>query len=407
MKSVESRLAQAFSIADLRVIAKHRLPRAAFEFIDGGAEDEITLRENRAAFERVRLVPRILNDVSAPDMSTTLAGRAAQAPIVIAPMGSCMLAWPQADIAIARAPAALGLPYTLSTKSTTSIEAMAGAVHGELWFQLYVLKDHDFNDKLVDRAQSAGYGALVVTVDLQAGGKRERDLRNGIKVPLRLSVRQVLSGMVHPGWALQMLRGGSPQFENVRGYMGQQDANLTIAAKVGQSLDPAYGWNDLARLRERWKGKLLIKGVEHPEDASRLADLGVDGIWVSNHGGRQLDGAVASADALPAIAAEVAGKIPLLIDSGVRRGVDILKARMLGAQAVAVGRAVLYGAAAGGEAGAKRALQILIDELRLSMMLSGVASLPDTGASLSHPAIRTSTESISAGMRMPEANQAL
>lgn len=396
MKNVACRLAQAFSIADLRLIAKRRLPRAVFEFIDGGSEDEITLRENRSAFERIRLVPRVLNDVSAPDMRTTLAGKMAQAPIVIAPMGSCMLAWPQADIAIARAAAALGLPYTLSTMSTTSIEAMARAVQGELWFQLYVLKDRAFNDQLVDRARSAGYGALVVTVDLPAGGKRERDLRNGITVPLQLNMRQILSGMAHPGWALQMLRGGSPQFENVRGYMGNQAANLTIAAKVGQSLDPSYDWNDLARLRERWKGKLLIKGVEHPEDAARLAALGVDGIWISNHGGRQLDGAVASADALPAIATEVAGKIPLLIDSGVRRGVDILKARFLGAQAVAVGRAVLYGAAAGGEAGAKRALQILIDELRLSMMLSGVSSLHDTGASLSHPAIRTSTESISA-----------
>lgn len=396
MKNMACRLAQALSIADLRVIAKRRLPRAVFEFIDGGSEDEITLRENRAAFERVRLVPRVLNDVSAPDMRTTLAGKQAQAPIVIAPMGSCMLAWPQADIAIARAAAGLGLPYTLSTMSTTSIEAMAQAVQGELWFQLYVLKDRAFNDQLVDRAQSAGYGALVVTVDLPAGGKRERDLRNGITIPLRLSMRQVLSGMAHPGWALQMLRGGSPQFENVRGYMGNQAANLTIAAKVGQSLDPSYDWNDLARLRERWKGKLLVKGVEHPQDAARLAALGVDGIWISNHGGRQLDGAVASADALPAIAAEVAGKIPLLIDSGVRRGVDILKARVLGAQAVAVGRAVLYGAAAGGEAGARRALQILMDELRLSMMLSGVSSLHDTGASLSYPAIRTSIAKMSA-----------
>ena len=396
MKSVESQLAQALSISDLRVIAKRRLPRAVFEFIDGGSEDEITLRENRSAFERVRLLPRVLNDVSAPDIRTMLAGKEAQAPIVIAPMGSCMLAWPQADIAIARAAAALGLPYTLSTMSTTSIEAMAQAVQGELWFQLYVLKDRAFNDQLVARAQSAGYGALVVTVDLPAGGKRERDLRNGITVPLRINMRQILSGMAHPGWALQMLRGGSPQYENVRGYMGNQAANLTIAAKVGQSLDPSYDWNDLARLRERWKGKLLVKGVEHPEDAARLAVLGVDGIWISNHGGRQLDGAVASADALPAIAAEVAGKIPLLIDSGVRRGVDILKARFLGAQAVAVGRAVLYGAAAGGEEGARRALQILIDELRLSMMLSGVSSLHDVGASLRHPAVRTSIASMSA-----------
>ena len=382
MMGIEGRLEKAVSIADLRLIAKRRLPRAVFEFIDGGSEDEITLNDNRAAFERVRLIPRVLNDVSHPDMRTTLAGKAVAAPLVVAPMGSCMLAWPQADIAIARAAAAHGIPYTLSTMATTSIEAMAKAIDGELWFQLYVLKDADFNNQLIDRAQSAGYGALVVTVDLQAGGKRERDLRNGIKVPLQVGVRQILSGIAHPGWAMQMLLSGSPQFENVRGYMGNQGANLTIAAKVGQSLDPAFGWDDLAKLRERWKGKLLIKGVEHPEDAARLLTLGVDGIWISNHGGRQLDGAIASVDALPAIADQVAGKIPLLIDSGVRRGVDILKAHMLGAQAVAVGRAILYGAAAGGEAGAKRALQILVDELRLSMMLSGVSSLHEIRSSL-------------------------
>jgi L-lactate dehydrogenase (cytochrome)/(S)-mandelate dehydrogenase len=186
---LDARLARAINIADLRHIAQKRLPKAVFEFIDGGAGDEITLRENRAAFDRTLLRPRILNDVSQPDMQTPWPGRVAQAPIVIAPMGSCMLAWPQADIAIARAAASLGLPYTLSTMSTTSIEAMADAVQGDLWFQLYVLKEHAFNDQLVQRAQAAGYGTLVVTLDLQAGGKRERDLRNGITVPLQLNLR--------------------------------------------------------------------------------------------------------------------------------------------------------------------------------------------------------------------------
>lgn len=378
MSHVERALAQALSIADLRAIARRRLPRAVFDFIDGGAEDEVSLRENRAAFERVRLLPRVLNDVSNPSLATTLAGKPTAAPIVVAPMGSCVLAWPQADIAIARAAAALGIPYTLSTMSTTSIERMAAAVQGELWFQLYVLKEREFNDKLVARAQAAGYGALVVTVDLPAGGKRERDLRNGITVPLRLHLRQVLGAMTHPRWAFQMLRSGLPQFENVRGYMGRENsANLTIAAMVGQSLDAAFGWEDLARLRERWKGRLWVKGVEHPADAARLAHIGVDGIWVSNHGGRQLDGAAAPADALPAIAAALGGRASILVDSGVRRGVDILKAAVLGAQAVAIGRGVLYGAAAGGEAGARRALQILVDELRLAMMLSGVRSFGD------------------------------
>ena len=381
---LDARLARAINIADLRHIAQKRLPKAVFEFIDGGAGDEITLRENRAAFDRTLLRPRILNDVSQPDMQTPWPGRVAQAPIVIAPMGSCMLAWPQADIAIARAAASLGLPYTLSTMSTTSIEAMADAVQGDLWFQLYVLKEHAFNDQLVQRAHAAGYGTLVVTLDLQAGGKRERDLRNGITVPLRLNVRQVLDGIAHPAWAWQMLRSGSPQFENVKGYMGQQSANLTIAAKVGQSLDPAYNWDDLARLRDRWKGQLMVKGVAHPDDAWRLAQMGVDTLWLSNHGGRQLDGAAATLDALPAIARRLGGKMPLILDSGVRRGVDILKAHSLGAKAVAVGRAVLYGAAAGGEAGARHALQILIDELRLSMKLSGVARWGD-GPSLLAP----------------------
>ena len=210
----------------------------------------------------------------------------------------------------------------------------------------------------------------MVTLDLQAGGKRERDLRNGITVPLRLNMRQVLSGLAHPAWAWQMIRGGSPQYENVKGYMGQQSADLTIAAKVGQSLDPAYDWDDLARLRDRWKGQLMVKGVAHPDDA-----------W------RQLDGAAATLDALPAIARRLAGKMPLLLDSGVRRGVDILKAHTLGAQAVAVGRAVLYGAAAGGEAGARHALQILMDELRLSMKLSGLARWGDAADLVAPPTL--------------------
>jgi isopentenyl diphosphate isomerase/L-lactate dehydrogenase-like FMN-dependent dehydrogenase len=370
-------LARAHSIADLRRIAQRRLPRAVFEFIDGGAEDETTLRDNRAALERIRLVPRVLGDVSDPQTQTTILGQPAHAPLVVAPMGCCMLAWPNADLAIARAAASVGIPYTMSTMAAISIERMADALQGELWFQLYVLKDHAFNDQLVDRAWAAGFRTLVVTVDLQTGGRRERDLRNGLSVPLKPSLRLALDGLTHPHWALQMLTSGMPQFENVRGYLADKGVGLSIAARVGQSLDAAWGWHDLARLRERWKGRLAVKGVLHPADATRMVELGVDAIWVSNHGGRQLDGAVATADALPAIAAAVNGKAAVLLDSGVRRGVDILKARARGAQAVAVGRAALYGAAAGGEEGARLALRMLIDELRVALMLHGTRTIDE------------------------------
>ena len=369
----EVALERFLSIEDFRQAARRRLPRAVYDFIDGGAEDELTLRDNRQAFERIRVMPRVLNDVSAPRIDGELLGLPVKAPLIVAPMGSCMLAWPEADIAIARAASAHGIPYTLSTMSTTSIERMARAVPGALWFQLYVLKDEQFNLQLIDRAQAHGYGALVVTVDLPAGGKREKDHRNGISIPLRPSWRLWRDGLTHPVWAWRLLRGGFPQFENVAGYGGMADAGLPIAARVGQSLDAAFNWEKLARIRERWRGRLLVKGVEHPEDAKRLVAMGVDGIWISNHGGRQLDGALATVEALPGIAQAVP-ETPLILDSGVRRGVDVLKACALGARGAAVGRAVLYGAAVAGERGAHRALQILIEELTLSMKLAGAAS---------------------------------
>ncbi len=368
-------LPRLLNTEEVRCAARRRLPRAVFEFIDGGAEDETTLHDNRHAFERRRIVRRVLNDVSQPRTTTRLFGTDARTPMLVAPMGSCMLAWPEADIAIARAAAACGIPYTLSTMSTTSLERMARAVDGTLWFQLYVLNKPEFNDRLVQRARDYGYRALVVTVDLQAGGKRERDLRNGISIPLRLGWRTAWDGLTHPAWACRMLRGGLPAFENVRDYLDGAGAGLTIAASVGRSLDAGFDWDGLARLRDRWTGPLLIKGVEHPADARRMVALGVDGLWVSNHGGRQLDGAIASADALPDIAIETRGRVPIIIDSGVRRGVDILKARALGATAVAIGRPVLFGAAVAGEAGVAHVLRLLSDELVLAMKLSGVSDV--------------------------------
>lgn len=375
-------LKEAHSIEDLRRLAQRRLPRGVFDFFDGGAEDETTLRANREGFERIRLRPRLLVDVQHPDLSTQIVGGSAAAPIVIAPTGAIGAGWPHADLAIARVAARLGIPYTLSTTATSSIEDVARRAGGRLWFQLYVLRDKAFTAALLQRAASAGFEALVVTLDLATGGKRERDLRNGFTVPLRRDWRTARDFATHPAWCWQMLRQGPPRFENLRGFEGNADTRMSIAAKVGQSLDASFDWAALERLRGQWSGKLMVKGVASAEDAGRLAALGVDAIWVSNHGGRQLDGAVAAADVLPDVVQAVRSRVPVLIDSGVRRGVDVVKALALGAQAVAIGRATLYGAAAAGEAGAEKALDILTDELRRAMQLCGAPTVKHINAGL-------------------------
>lgn len=374
-------LARKVSVDDFRTLARRRLPKSIFEFVDGGAGQELTLRANRADFERIRLLPRVLTDVSRPDLTTSLWSQTFTTPLVISPMGSCALVWPQADIAIARAATARGIPYTLSTMSTTSIERMARAVQGPLWFQLYVLREFDFNRELVRRAEEFGYSTLVVTVDLQAGGKREKDLRNGISIPLRPSPRHLWEGMLHPGWSLRLLRGGLPQFENVRGYLGDTSAGLTIAARVGGNLHAGFDWGDFRRIRDWWKRRLLVKGVLHPTDAAGLVAAGADGIWVSNHGGRQLDSAISSIDALPAIRQAVAAEVPILIDSGIRTGMDVIKARARGAAASAIGRAALFGAAAG-EAGVAKVLDILLDDIANGLKLAGTPAFSQIGPDL-------------------------
>ncbi|TGV80437.1 alpha-hydroxy-acid oxidizing protein [Mesorhizobium sp. M00.F.Ca.ET.149.01.1.1] len=378
------RLDRLVSVEDFRQLARRRLPRSVFEFVDGGAGQELTLRDNRAGFERIRLLPRVLTDVSRPDLPTTLWSKTDPTPLVISPMGSCALVRPGADIAIAKAAAARGIPYTLSTMATTGIERMARAVQGPLWFQLYVLKDFDFNRRLVRQAQEFGYSALVITVDLQAGGKREKDLRNGISIPLRPSLRHMIEGIAHPDWSFRLLRGGLPQFENVRFYLGDTSAGLTIAARVGRSLHAGFDWNDFRTIRDWWKGSLIVKGVLHPGDAARLIAEGADGIWVSNHGGRQLDGAISSIDAFGAVHAAVGGQAPILIDSGIRTGMDVIKAKARGATASAVGRAALFGAV-NGQAGVERVLDILLDEIGTGLKLSGMPSFQEIGPDLIAP----------------------
>ena len=389
-----SKVNQAYSITDLRQMAQRRLPRALFDFYDGGAEDETTLRGNRAAFERCRLRPRVLVDVVQVDTSTQLLGAPAALPLAIAPTGAPGFGWPGADVAIAQAAAALGVPYSLSSSGTTSIEAIARDAPGRLWFQAYVLRDRAYFEQMIRRAEGCGYEALMITVDLPVGGKRERDYRNDFSIPFRFTPKNLFDFALHPRWALRMARHGMPQMETLAGLAkgegGGSGADTkpsasAIASSVGRNYDASFDWTRLAQVRALWPRKLIVKGVAHPEDAVRLVALGVDALVVSNHGGRQLDGAAATLDLLPAVVAAVAGRIPVLVDGGVRRGNDVIKALACGAQAVLVGRATLYGAVAAGLPGAQRALAILHDEIERGMRLCGVRKVADIDRDLLLP----------------------
>jgi (S)-mandelate dehydrogenase len=380
-----TRLQRAVNIEDLRRLARARLPRSVFDFFDGGAEEESTLAGNRAAFQRVRLLPKVLVDVKQVDTGAEVLGRRANLPMAIAPTGAIGAGRNGADLMLARAARAAGIPFTLATPATATIEEVAEKAGGRLWFQLYLLKNREFRMKLVARARAAGYEALVVTVDLTTGGKRERDLRNDFTAPFRPTWRNSRDVLFKPAWLYDMARHGIPEMKNLEG-MVQRSTRLTdVAASVGRELDASFDWDDLKALRDAWPGKLLLKGIVRPDDAERAVAAGCDGVVVSNHGGRQLDGAIATADALPAVARAVGARIAVLVDGGARRGVDLLKARALGAQAVLTGRATLFGVMAGGEAGATRAIEILAGEFERALMLCGVPRALDVGADLIAP----------------------
>ncbi|MGE0313600.1 MAG: alpha-hydroxy acid oxidase [Lautropia sp.] len=379
-------IARAHSIECLRELARRRLPRAIYDFFDGGAEDETTLAANRAAFGRLALRPRILNDVSRIDTGTPMFDRESALPIAIAPTGAAGFGRPGADVAIARAAAAAGIPYTLSSSATASIERIAREAPGRHWFQAYILRDRPFFERMIDRAEAAGFEALMITVDLPVGGKRERDLRNDFSIPFRFTARNLADFARHPRWCARFARDGIPIMENLVGMEAGVVSATGIASSVGRSYDPSFDWHRLAGVRERWPRRLIVKGVMHPADALRLLALGVDAIVVSNHGGRQLDGAGATLAALPAIARAVAGRVPVFLDGGIRRGADVVKALACGADAVMVGRATLYGAIAGGDAGARRALEILRDELERTLRLCSVTSIAAIGEDLLMPA---------------------
>jgi (S)-mandelate dehydrogenase len=384
-RRASARVLRAWNIEDLRRIAKRRLPRAVFDFFDGAAEDEITLRANRAAFERVRIAPRMLTGVEHIDTSTSILGARSGLPIAVGPTGGIGFGWPFADVGVARAAAAAGIPYTLSTMSTASIERIAREAGGRLWFQAYIFRQRDMTMGLIERAKAFGYEALMVTVDVPVGGKRERDFRNDFAIRFQFTPRNVLDFATRPLWVLSVMRHGMPQLENVVGLAPEAKSIAEIASSVGQFWDADFDWDGLKAMRDRWPGRMLVKGVLRADDALRLASIGIEAVVVSNHGGRQLDGAVAGLDALPPIVRAVKGRMSVLVDGGVRRGVDAIKAVALGAEGVMLGRATLYGACAAGEAGATRAIEILRDELVRAMQLSGVRSIAEIGPDLLAP----------------------
>ncbi len=369
-------VARAISVEDLRTMARARLPRAVFDFIDGAAADERTLRANGADFEAVRLVPRFLRDVSSTRLDATVLGARSSAPLLIGPTGLATLAWPDAERLLAAEAAAAGIPFVLSTGAGNTIEEVASVGPGRRWFQLYVFKDRSITESMIERAAKAGYEALVLTVDVPVVGKRERDWRNGFTIPLRLGPRTLFDMARHPGWCLQVARHGVPRMGNFDGARAGSDA-MSHAALMNSQLDPSLTWDVLGWLRERWRGPILVKGLLALDDVLRAADAGADAVVVSNHGGRQLDGVGSSIRALALWGDRAAARVPVLVDSGFRRGSDVVKAIALGATAVLVGRPTLYGAAAGGADGVRRCLQLLVDEMHVTLAHLGVASIAE------------------------------
>jgi len=379
-----SALTRAVTIDDLRRLARRRLPRAVYDFIEGGSGDELTVTRNRAAFERLLFEPRVLVDVSKRDQSAVVLGERVETPVILSPTGMAGLSWPKGEVAAARGAHDAGTIYTLSTHSSCSIEEVAAGAPGPLWFQLYVWQNRDLTRSFVDRARAAGYRALLLTVDVQVVSRRERDLRNGFTIPPRVTLRNVVDTLRRVGWVRRVLMG-QPRLTlaNLVGAPGAPRTDIvTLAGVANRQVDASIAWADLAWFRSLWSGPLLLKGVMTVADARKALEHGVDGLVVSNHGGRQLDGTRATIEALPEIADAVGHRMEVLLDGGVRRGADVVRALALGAKAVMVGRPYLYGLASGGQGGVRRALEIFTREIDHVLALSGVPRVADLEPSL-------------------------
>ena len=371
-------LSRCYDIDDLADLARKRLPAGAAAYLDGGGEDEWTLRRNRQAFGEVELLPRIMRDVSDIKTATTVLGTPMPLPMVLSPVGAPRMFHHEGELAVARAASHAGLTYGVSTLATQSLEAIADAANGSpLWFQLYLWGDRSVAKDLLARAKAAGYRALLLSADTTVRSERDRELHRGIELPTpELSLRTVVDGARHPNWAWHFLSSPAPAFPNLSMH------GPTSRQQMKEMFDGTVTWADLDWLRQAWDGPIAVKGVLRPEEAARAADHGADAVIVSNHGGRQMDHLPATLEVLSDVVDTVGDRIEVLVDSGFRRGVDIVTALALGARAVLIGRAHLYGLAAAGEAGVRHAIDILSEEIRMSMGLCGAASLAELDRSL-------------------------
>ncbi len=373
------RLAKVASVEDLRRVARRRLPAGVFDYIDGGAEDERTLATNSTDFAKIEFRPRVMRDVSRLDTSTTIFGKPASMPLILSPTGFTRIAHSQGELAVTRAAARAGVPWSLSTMGTRSIEECAEAnPAGEKWFQIYTWKDRGLVEELVGRAKAAGYGAVWLTVDTAVLGRRERDVRRGMTLPPKLGPKTLIDGAIHPGWTWDFLQGGPITFANIVGRHDEDGSTaITLADHVARQFDQALSWDDIDWLRSIWDGPIVLKGIQTVADAKQAVSMGVAGIGLSNHGGRQLDDAPTPVSLIEPVRQEIGDQATIICDGGVRRGSDIVKAIALGADAVSLGRPYFLALGAGGEAGVDWLLDFLRTGMERTMALTGCRSLAE------------------------------
>ena len=379
------RFERAANIADLRLIARARLPHGIFDYIDGGAEDEYTMANNTAAFRQYEFVPRILRNVDDIDTRTSFLGASLETPIIFSPTGFTRIAHSEGELSVARVAARHNAPYCLSTLSTRSIEEVAAVSTGPKWFQVYVWRDRELVKDMLARAQHCGYEAIMLTVDTAVLGRRERDVRRGFTLPPKLGPGTIIDGITHPSWTWDFIRNEPITFSNIaQSSHDKAGTAVTLSAFISEQFDPSLSWSDIEWFRAHWNGPIILKGVQSVGDALRAVANGIDAIAVSNHGGRQLDKSPAPISLIAPITQATSGAIPIICDGGIRRGSDIVTAISQGAAVCSMGRSYLYGLGAAGEAGVERAYAMLKDELQRTMALCGVRTIADIDSSLTH-----------------------